>query len=76
MYKLHYFNFYGRGEPIRLLLTHAKIPFEDIRMTLPEWPAAKGNFEFGQVPVLEVTDAEGKVTKYSQTNSILRYLSI
>ena len=45
-------------------------------MTLPEWPAANGNFEFGQMPVLEVTDAEGKVTKYSQTNSILRYLSI
>ena len=76
MYKLHYFNFYGRAEPIRMLLTHAKIAFEDIRVPFPDWPGVKGNYEFGQLPVLEITDAEGKVKKYAQTLSILRYLSI
>ena len=76
MYKLHYFNFYGRTEPIRMLLTHAKIAFEDIRVPFPDWPGVKGNYEFGQLPVLEITDAEGKVKKYAQTLSILRYLSI
>ena len=76
MYKLHYFNFYGRAEPIRMLLTHANIAFEDIRVPFPDWPGVKGNYEFGQLPVLEITDAEGKVKKYAQTLSILRYLSI
>ena len=76
MYKLHYFNFYGRAEPIRMLLAHAKIAFEDIRVPFPYWPGVKGNYEFGQLPVLEITDAEGKVKKYAQTLSILRYLSI
>ena len=76
MYKLYYFNLYGRAEPIRILLNHAKIPFEDFRFGFPDWPALKGKFEFGQVPALEITDAEGKVTQYTQTVSILRYLAI
>lgn len=76
MYKLHYFNLFGRAEPIRILLNHAKIPFEDVRFGFPDWPALKGKFEFGQVPALEITDKSGKTTTYTQTISILRYLSI
>eukprot|EP00347_Sterkiella_histriomuscorum_P012337 403368980 len=69
--KLHYFDVYGRADPIRMLLTHAKVEFEDHRFPMEEWPALKQslNLEFGQVPMLEF---EGK--QYSQTNSILRFL--
>ena len=76
MYKLYYANLYGRAEPIRILLNHAKIPFEDFRFEFSGWPAIRDNFEFKQVPALEITDAEGKVTQYTQSISILRYLAI
>lgn len=57
--KLHYFDAYGRAEPIRMLLNHAKVEFEDHRFGREEWPQVKTelNLEFGQVPMLEF---EGK----------------
>lgn len=30
--KLHYFGIFARGEAIRMLLTKAAVPFEDIRL--------------------------------------------
>ncbi|TNV75844.1 hypothetical protein FGO68_gene691 [Halteria grandinella] len=75
MLKLHYFDLYGRGEPIRMLLNYAKVDFEDCRYKFEEWPKlkAEGGFEFAQMPVLEVKT--GETTKqYCQTLSILRYL--
>ena len=65
MYKVQYFNLYGRAEPIRMLLTHAKVEFEDVRYEFADWPAIKGNFEFGQLPAVDITDAEGKVHQYT-----------
>jgi hypothetical protein len=38
-YAVHYFNFYGRGEPIRWLLSYGKIDFEDHRFEEDEWAA-------------------------------------
>jgi hypothetical protein len=31
--KVHYLDSYGKGDAIRMLLTHAKVPFEDVRYT-------------------------------------------
>jgi len=53
--KVHYFDAYARGDQIRMLLTHAKQPFEDVRYSFENWPDVKatGIFEFGQVPAFE-----------------------
>jgi len=53
--KLYYFDIYGRAEPIRMLLWHAKIEYEDVRIGPSELAGLKadGKLEFGQVPVIE-----------------------
>ena len=54
--KVHYFDIYGRAEPIRMLLAHKKVEFEDHRFAREDWPKLKEelNLEFGQVPMIEV----------------------
>lgn len=71
MTKVYYFDGYGRAEPIRLILSHVKVPFEDVRYSFEEWPTKKAELkpEFGQLPVLE---HEGK--KYAQSGAIIRLL--
>ena len=74
-WKVHYFNGFGRGEAIRMLLTHAKVNFENVNYGegANNWMEAKasGKFEFGQVPAIE---GNGKV--YVQSGAILRYLGL
>ena len=68
--KLHYFDFHGgRGEAARLVMVLGEIPFEDVRVPLKEWPAARDSMPFRALPVLEV-DGEA----ITQSNSILRFL--
>ena len=73
--KLYYFDIYGRAEPIRMLLRHAKVDFEDVKFEFPEFKTLKeekgDKFEFGQVPVLELADG----TTFAQSHSILRLLA-
>jgi len=47
--KVHYFDGFGKGEVLRVLLSIAKVDFEDVRYTRAQWPEAKatGKFEFG-----------------------------
>ncbi|KAJ6143689.1 hypothetical protein N7471_003142 [Penicillium samsonianum] len=76
---LHYFDIgsLGRGEVVRLFLTDAGIPFQDIRYPYDEsWAATAsklredGISQTGKLPVLEYNDK-----KLSQHIPILRYLS-
>ena len=68
--KLIYFNANGRVGLIRAMLAHKKIPFENIMYTMEEWPSKKDNYEFKQLPQLEVN---GK--KLTQTIAICLYLA-
>lgn len=40
-FKLTYFDIKGLGEPVRLLLAYGGQEFEDIRISMEEWPALK-----------------------------------
>ena len=31
--KLYYWPIYGRAEPIRMMLKHAQVPYEDVEVT-------------------------------------------
>jgi glutathione S-transferase len=60
-----------KGEVIRLILRHTKIPFEDCRIKQAEWPSKKDTFPLKQLPVLECHGHQ-KV----QTNSIVHSLCL
>ena len=70
--KIHYFDIYARAEGARMLLGHAKQPFENVYYTQETWPAFKatGKLDFNQLPALELPDGRLIV----QSNSIVRYL--
>lgn len=66
--KLYYFDFTGRAEAIRLVLTAGKVEFEDVRVPRPEWPELKKKMPFGQLPAIEVDG-----TVIAQTGALLTY---
>ena len=68
--KLTYFKANGRVGLIRAMLCYKKVPFENIMFTMEEWPSKKQNYEFHQLPELEVN---GK--KLTQTIAISLYLA-
>jgi glutathione S-transferase len=74
-YKLIYFNLKGRAELTRLIFNLAGQPFEDNRIEFSDWSKLKNTFSFKQLPVLEVTETDGKVTRIAQSNSIVRFVA-
>ncbi|WP_223422318.1 glutathione S-transferase family protein [Tateyamaria pelophila] len=72
-FKVTYFDVAGsRGEELRLALTIAGAPFEDVRIKRPDYPALKTNHPFPSLPVLEINNQH----KIAQTNAALRYIGL
>ena len=69
-YKLHYFNFRGRGEAPRLIFAAAGEKFDDARFEWSEWSELKSKMTLGQVPVLEYNG-----TQLPQSKAICRFLA-
>ena len=69
---LYYFPLNGRAAVIRAILTYLNIEFEDRNVDKEDWPELKKttNFEFGQMPALEI---DGKY--FCQTFAIEVYLA-
>ena len=74
----HYFDFYGRGESIRIALQYFGIEYTEKSIKhrvihgeefAEEWDSQRSNYEFASLPVLEI---DGLVL--SQSRCILRYL--
>ena len=69
--ELLYFDLPGLGEPIRLLLAHLGVAFEDRRFKArDEFLALKPTLKFGQVPCLKLDGVE-----LFQSSAILRALA-
>ena len=69
-YTIYYFDFYGRGEAIRMMLSHANVPFQDKRIYDNEWHSLKNEIPEGQLPCLELKDG----SKMGQSKAIMRFL--
>ncbi|XP_003386761.1 PREDICTED: glutathione S-transferase-like [Amphimedon queenslandica] len=69
-FKLYYFPFKGRAEPIRILFAYKGIKYEDIRIPKDKWLEFKPQTPFGSMPVLE---EGGK--KLGGSLVVLRYLA-
>ena len=68
--KIHYFNLYGRAEPMRMLLNHKGVAFEENVVTFAVWPEQKASMVGKFLPNIELDDG----TKFAQSSSMLRYL--
>ena len=73
-YTLTYFDVRGRGEPIRLLLSYAGVPFEDRGISADVWPTEKAAAPLGQLPYL-TAHHDGTAQEIPQTMAILRHLA-
>nr|XP_023025843.1 glutathione S-transferase-like [Leptinotarsa decemlineata] len=69
-YKVHYFDFTGRAEPIRMILSYGKLDFEDVRVSREEFQKLKPTLPLGQLPVLEF---QGHMIP--QSTAICRFLA-
>merc|ERR1711907_41939 len=75
-YRLTYFGITGLAECARAAMVLAGIQFEDVRMTMDEWKAAKEKDPLladKQMPFLDITTGDKK-QRMHQSRAILRYI--
>ena len=67
---LTYFGLHAKAEPIRMLLKHKGVAFNDTTITFEQWAEIKQTTPSGQIPTYQLPN--GKVL--NQANAILRLL--
>ena len=50
--KLEYFNIEGVAEQVRIALSIAEVPFDDVTIAFPDWAAKKPTTKHSQLPEL------------------------
>lgn len=68
--KLTYFGIEGVAEAIRLALLLSKTQFEDVSVTMGEWPALKATCPFGQLPIMTIDNGPAR----TQSKGLLRWV--
>ena len=66
--KLEYFDIEGVAEQVRIALSVADVPYEDVRVAWSEWPQKKPTTKHGQLPQLNLPDG----TIVTQSEAMLR----
>ena len=56
--KLEYFAIEGVAEPVRIALSIANIPFQDITFPFIEWSAKKPTTKYGQLPEMTLPNGD------------------
>lgn len=76
-YRIWYFDGYGRAEPIRLLLTHANVSWEDWPIPFKDWYHPEGKLK-ASMPGNGLPQLIGKddVKKGGATRATVRYLAL
>jgi hypothetical protein len=70
--KLTYFNIQGAAEKVRLAFVLGAVPFDDVRVPFPEWPALKPTTPYGQLPLLTIDDGEPMAQSDAMLCSVTR----
>lgn len=71
---LYFLPLRAQAEPIRMILHHGNICYEDITISMADWPQFKLNpafAPFGQLPILKLPSGE----IIAQSGAIIRYVS-
>jgi glutathione S-transferase len=69
--KLSYFDIEGLAEKVRLTLKVGGVPFEDHRVSFPEWATLQATTPHGQLPILHFED--GSFGDVTQSGAMLRW---
>ncbi|KAJ3050899.1 hypothetical protein HK097_008110 [Rhizophlyctis rosea] len=74
-YELLYFQIWGLGEIPRLVFEHAGVPFKNSTIAWDEFQqTGKAQVPFGKLPILKITQDDGKEITLAQSGAIVRYL--
>jgi len=69
--ELYYFKVRARGEPLRLLLRYAAIPYADHLVDKKAWPELKEKVPNGYLPVIQLQDG----SFLDDTHKLARYIA-
>ncbi|VDP96612.1 unnamed protein product [Trichobilharzia regenti] len=72
---MFYFNARARGEAIRMTFVAAGIEYEDERISFDNWPKIKPSIPGGRLPVVKITEKDGKEKWLSESLAIARFFA-
>ena len=69
--RFYYYKGYGRGEPIRMMLSNSGVDFVDHTIEFKDWPNVKKELGIPQIPCLEIISGE----YLTETNALYKLVA-